>query len=447
VELGELAPEHDRRVAPGFRKRVEGLHDAERRLEEHGRPGARGMCRVPAVPFPPPWRRKPEEDERDGGKPRERQDREDGGRSGDRFHLMPGRGRGRDEPLPGIRDDGRSGVRHESNRLPAGQSLEGLADAMVLVVAVAGHTGCREREPREEVPRAARILAVDDVRRRESLPRPRRQVVEIADRRGDDEEAAHPPHSLAISPRGPCYDPGVFRGSLVALTLAGGILSGAARGTAAETAVPAPPSPPPSTTPSGPAVLVDRIAAVVGDDLILEGEVRKLVDVRYLERKPGESDVSYRDRVLDQRIVDLLREKQLRRSSGFDPKPEEVEARVAALEERLARDRGVSAATALAAAGTTREELASWVRRGLALDSFVKERLTPGLKLTESDLRAYYDTTFRDAAKKRGLPTLPPFDDVREEIREVVRELRLNAEILRWTEQLRSETRILIYRR
>jgi hypothetical protein len=239
----------------------------------------------------------------------------------------------------------------------------------------------------------------------------------------------------------------VFRGSLVALTLAGGILSGAARGTAAETAVPAPPSPPPSTTPSGPAVLVDRIAAVVGDDLILEGEVRKLVDVRYLERKPGESDVSYRDRVLDQRIVDLLREKQLRRSSGFDPKPEEVEARVAALEERLARDRGVSAATALAAAGTTREELASWVRRGLALDSFVKERLTPGLKLTESDLRAYYDTTFRDAAKKRGLPTLPPFDDVREEIREVVRELRLNAEILRWTEQLRSETRILIYRR
>jgi len=194
-------------------------------------------------------------------------------------------------------------------------------------------------------------------------------------------------------------------------------------------------------------VLVDRIAAVVGDDLILESEIRKLVAVGYLERKTGESDTAYRDRSLDQRIVDLLREKQLRRSSGFDPKPEEVEARVVALEERLARDRGVSAAAALAAAGTTREELASWVRRGLALDSFVKERLTPGLKVTEADLRAYYDTTFRDAAKKRGLVDLPPFDDVREEIREVVREVRLNAEIERWTEQLRSETRILTYRR
>lgn len=240
----------------------------------------------------------------------------------------------------------------------------------------------------------------------------------------------------------------MFRGPLVALMLAGVTLAGAARRAAAEAQAPAVPSAgPAATTPSGPAVLVDRIAAVVGDDIILESEIRKLVAVRYLERKPGESDSSYRDGVLDQRVVDLLREKQLRRSSGFDPKPEEVEARVAALEERLARDRGIPAAAALAAAGTTREELSAWVRRGLALDSFVKERLTPRLKLTEADLRAYYDTPFRDAVKKRGLADVPPFDDVREEIREVVRELRLNAEIERWTEQLRSETRILIYRR
>lgn len=230
--------------------------------------------------------------------------------------------------------------------------------------------------------------------------------------------------------------------------LAGVTLSGAARSAAAEAPAPTvPPAPSPLATPSGPAVLVDRVAAVVGDEIILESEIRKLVAVRYLERKTGESDTAYRDRTLEQRIVDLLREKQLRRSSGFDPKPEAVEARVAAIEARLAKDRGVPAAAALAAAGTTREELSAWVRRGLALDSFVKERLTPGLKLTEADLRAYYDTAFRDAAKKRGLADVPPFDEVREEIREVVRELRLNVEIERWTEQLRSETRILIYRR
>jgi len=231
---------------------------------------------------------------------------------------------------------------------------------------------------------------------------------------------------------------GVFRGLLVPLVFAGVTLVPTA-GSGAPAA--------PAATPSGPAVLVDRIAAVVGDEIVLESEVRKLVAVRFLEHKPGETDAAYRDRVLEERIVDLLRERQLRRTSGFEPKPEEVEARVAALEARLAKERGIPAAAALAAAGTTREELAAWVRRGLALDSFVKERLAPGLKLTEADLRAYYESAFREAAKKRGLSDVPPFEDVREEIREVVRELKLNAEIERWTAQLRSETRVLIYRR
>ncbi len=241
-----------------------------------------------------------------------------------------------------------------------------------------------------------------------------------------------------------CYDRAVFRGSLVALVLAGVLPAAAARSAAAEVPVPTPAV---RDAPSGPPELVDRIAAVVGDEIILDSEVRKLLGVRYLERRAGESDTEYRDRVLDQRIIDLLREKQLRKSTGFDPRPEEVEARVAALEARLAKERGVPAAAALAAAGTTRQELAAWVRRGLALDSFVRERLTPGLKITEPELRAYYDTTFRETAKKRGLAGLPPFEDVREQIREVVREIKLNAEIARWTGQLRSETRVLIYRR
>ncbi|HQQ79136.1 MAG TPA: hypothetical protein PLB01_17440 [Thermoanaerobaculia bacterium] len=211
------------------------------------------------------------------------------------------------------------------------------------------------------------------------------------------------------------------------------------------TQAPAPPAPSPAPLPG--TVVLDRIAAVVGDDLILESELRKLAGVGYLPREAGESDAAYRDRVLSVRVVEVLRDRQLRRTGGIEPKRGEVEARVAALEDRVVKERGEPLDAILARAGATREELFLFVKRGMALESFVRERLSPGIKTTETELRAYYDGPFREEARAKGLASLPPYEDVSEQIRELVRERKLNAEIERWTEQLRAETRVLIYRR
>jgi len=206
-------------------------------------------------------------------------------------------------------------------------------------------------------------------------------------------------------------------------------------------------SPAPSSASTAPAVVLDRIAAVVGDDVVLESEIKKLAGVGYLPRNPGETDGAYRERILAARVVEVLRDQQLRKTGGLEPKREEVEARVAALEERVVKERGETLDTILARAGATREELAAFVKRGMALESFVKERLSPAIKTTDAELRAYYDGPFHEEARARGLATVPPYEDVAEQIREVVRQRKLNVEIERWTEQLRSQTRVLIYRR
>ncbi len=201
----------------------------------------------------------------------------------------------------------------------------------------------------------------------------------------------------------------------------------------------------PAPAPKG--VVLDRIAAVVGDDLVLESELRKLAGVGYLPHEAGETDAAYRDRVLAARVVEVLRERQLRKTGGLEPKREEVEARVAALEARVIREQGEPLDAILSRAGATRGELTAFVKRGMALESFVRERLSPGIKTTDAELHAYYEGPFRDEAREKGLSALPPYEDVSEQIREVVRERKLNAEIERWTEQLRAETRVLIYRR
>lgn len=208
-----------------------------------------------------------------------------------------------------------------------------------------------------------------------------------------------------------------------------------------------PPAAPPTAAPAARAVVLDRMAAVVGDEVVLESEVEKLAAIRYLTPRPGESETAYRDRILDELVTDALRERELRKAGGLDPEPSEVEARFKALAARVAAERGVPFEEVLRSAGITRSEARSYVRRGLMLETFARERLSPSLRVTDAEIRAFYDGSFRDEARKKGLVSLPPISEVTDEIVDLLRERKLNAAIAHWTDELRSSTRILIYRR
>jgi hypothetical protein len=207
-----------------------------------------------------------------------------------------------------------------------------------------------------------------------------------------------------------------------------------------------PPAAPPTAAPARPAVL-DRIAAVVGDEVVLESQVEKLAAIRFLARGPDESEAAYRDRILDELVTDALRERELRKAGGLEPEPAEVEARYKALATRVAAERGMPFEEVLRSAGITPGEARSYIRRGLMLQTFVRERLAPTIRISDAEIKAYYDGPFREEARRKGLETVPPLPEVSDEIRDLLRERKLNEAIARWTEELRASTRILIYRR
>lgn len=207
----------------------------------------------------------------------------------------------------------------------------------------------------------------------------------------------------------------------------------------------APAQAPPATT--GPAVTLDRIAAVVGEEIVLEGEVSRLAAIGFLPRREGEAELAYRDRLLDLRIVEILREKELRLLTGLEPDPAEVDARLDEVAARYEAGTGEPFDRALERARTSRAEVKRWIRRGIALESYARERLLPTIRLTDEGLRAFYDGPFRQEAELRGAGALPPFPEVQDEVRELMRERLLNEEVEKWTEGLREKTRILVYRR
>lgn len=193
--------------------------------------------------------------------------------------------------------------------------------------------------------------------------------------------------------------------------------------------------------------ILDRIVAVVGDEIILESEVERFSGSRIIPKKPDETLAQYRDRVLSELITDLLRERELRSTGGFEPDPREVEKKYEEIARQVEAREGKPYSEVLLSAGVTVGEAKNWVKRALALDTYLRDRLLPRIRITQKDIEEFYEGPFRTEALARGLTAVPPLDTIQDQLVVLVRERRLNAEIERWTEELRQKTRILVYRR
>lgn len=208
------------------------------------------------------------------------------------------------------------------------------------------------------------------------------------------------------------------------------------------------PVPRPADAQSPPAepapVLVDRVVAVVDEDPILRSEAEEVVGLGLVERQPGESEDELRERVIEGLIEQRLRFHEVDRS-GFERVPvAEIESRVAEIESRF--DDPTAYRRRLAELGIGEPEVRQLVARQIAVLNYVEERLGARVFVGLDDIQAYYRETLVPDLEARGEP-VPPLDDVREAIRTLLHEQRLNQEIERWTEELRRESDVLVFPR
>lgn len=190
------------------------------------------------------------------------------------------------------------------------------------------------------------------------------------------------------------------------------------------------------------AELVDRIVAVVDEDPILTSDLDRAIGLGLVTRAEGEPERAFRRRVLDLMLESRLRAHEVDRFGFTEVSLTEVEQAVQALESRFA-DRAAFEER-LTEVGLTRDEVRQIVARQVMVLTYVDERLGPRVFVSLDDIREYYDSVFRPEMKQAG-QAVPELDSVREQIRLVLREQRLNEEIERWTEELRLEADIEDY--
>jgi DNA-binding transcriptional MerR regulator len=155
-----------------------------------------------------------------------------------------------------------------------------------------------------------------------------------------------------------------------------------------------------------------------------------------------ETEEAFRRRVLDLLVEERLRAHEVDRFGFTEISLSEVDKALEAVESGFASRAAFQ--KRLAELGLTRDDVRQIVARQVMVLTYVDERLGPRVFVSLDDIREYYDSVLRPKMAQDG-QAVPDLDLVREQIRTVLREQRLNQEIERWTEELRLEADIEDY--
>jgi peptidyl-prolyl cis-trans isomerase SurA len=190
------------------------------------------------------------------------------------------------------------------------------------------------------------------------------------------------------------------------------------------------------------AVTVDRIAAVIDRQVLTVSEVNQMAEVRFFPRIAGRNDDDYRHDILEALIAQALRYRDVERFGAQDIPKDSIEARLVEIQRRFASPAELDAA--LARAELTADELRALTKRQLQVEAYIQERFAPMVFVSNEDISDYYNGPWREQRVERGL-AVPPLNDVREEIRTLIRSRQLDQQIETWTTQLRARANVDVY--
>lgn len=177
----------------------------------------------------------------------------------------------------------------------------------------------------------------------------------------------------------------------------------------------------------------DRILAVVDDDPILASEVRQILSFGLVEPMKDEDD-----RTLQRRALDFLIEVRLRFHEvdrfGFAEVPiDVVDEQMKSLRQRFGGEEELR--QQLERLGLDQQGARQILARQVMVWVYVEERLGARVFVGLEDIQKYYDEMLVPQLVEQGDP-IPPIQDVREPIRTLLHEQRMNDELERWTTEL-----------
>jgi len=174
---------------------------------------------------------------------------------------------------------------------------------------------------------------------------------------------------------------------------------------------------------------VDRIAAVIDEQVLTVTEVGQLAEMRFNPRTAGETDDEYRRAILESLIAQALRLRDVKRFGAPDVTAESIDARLQQIQSRFPSVADFDAA--LVRAELSLDEFKALIKRQLQVEEYIQERFAPLVFVSNEEIEAYRRNNRSPGAI--------------EEVRTILRGERLQQEIERWTNRLRLRANVDVY--
>ena len=205
--------------------------------------------------------------------------------------------------------------------------------------------------------------------------------------------------------------------------------------------------------------VIDRIVALVNGQPVLlsdwQDRVRydAMLDQRPLDQITPEQQQDALQQVIDQQLV----EQQIRGRTVPPPGKEEIQSRVAELRHDIPgastspgnASPGASSDDAwqslLRQYGFTEDQVVALLEAQIRMVHFVTAEITPGVRVENQSVLAYYRQNLVPKLRKSGQP-IPALEDVSADIRQILLQQKAGELLQEWLQTLRnqSEIRMLI---
>ena len=184
------------------------------------------------------------------------------------------------------------------------------------------------------------------------------------------------------------------------------------------------------------AVIIDKIAAIVNEDVITQSEVDATgkLELRLAGLPKTES-------TLQNRIDFHLALQQLKTQPPVLLTEEEIQSAYDSIRLRYGGDEELVAF--LGSIGMSRDDLLQEIRDQLTIRKFIRDRFRPFVNITLEDAEDYYEKVYKPAGEMLARD-VPPFAEVFPEIQNLLVESKIQDRIAEWVQEIRKNARINI---